>query len=184
MTVRAVLAKIEDLARRRSGLPILGAGKGALLAETVRLHKPKHILEVGTPIGYSAILMAAELEPGARITCVEVSADNAAKARANFAEAGVADKIEIVIGPGLEVIPTLKGPHDFLFIDAHKEEYLGYLEAAEPKLAKNAVVVADNVGRFKDDAADFLAHVRKGGGYTSKLHDFGADAVEVIIRKG
>jgi len=184
MTVNAVLAKIEDLAKRQSGLPILGAKKGALLAETVRQHKPKHILEVGTLIGYSAILMAAELAPGARITCVEVSADNAAKARANFAEAGVADKIEIVIGPGLKVIPTLKGPYDFLFIDAHKEEYLGYLKAAEPKLAKRAVVVADNVGRFKDDVADFLAHVRKGGGYTSKLHDFGSDAVEVSIRKG
>ncbi|MGH7005890.1 MAG: O-methyltransferase, partial [Alphaproteobacteria bacterium] len=143
MSARAVLEKIEDLAKRQSGLPILGPRKGALLADTVRKHKPAHILEVGTLIGYSAILMAGELGPDARITCVEVSPDNAAKARANFTEAGVSDRIQIVVGPGITVIPTLKGPFDLMFIDAHKEEYLGYLKAAEPKLTKNAVIIAD-----------------------------------------
>src|SRR5262249_52959775 len=116
MSPRAVLEKIEALSQRQSGLPILGPRKGKLLAELVRKHKPRHVLEIGTLIGYSAILTAAELPPGARITCVEVSADNAAKARKNFAEAGVADRIEVVVGPGLTVIPTLKGPFDFMFI--------------------------------------------------------------------
>ncbi len=184
MSTRAVLEKIEALSDRQSGLPILGARKGKLLAELVRTHKPRHILEVGTLIGYSAILMAAELPPGARITCVEVSADNAGKARRNFADAGVADRIEVVVGPGRRVIPTLKGPFDFMFIDAAKEEYLDYLKAAEPSLAKNAVVVADNVGMFRNEVTPFLDHVKKGGGYTSETHDFGSDAVEVSRRKG
>ena len=183
MSAQAVLEKIEALAKKQSGLPILGARKGKLLVETVRKHKPKNILEVGTLIGYSAILMAGELQPGARITCVEVSAENAAKARKNFAEAGVADRIEVVVGPGKSVIPTLKGPYDLMFIDAAKEEYLDYLKAAEPKLTKNAVVVADNVGRFREEVAAFLDHVRKGGSYTSELHDFGTDAVEVSQRR-
>jgi predicted O-methyltransferase YrrM len=183
MSARAVLEKIESLSKRQSGLPILGARKGKLLAGLVRKHKPKHVLEVGTLIGYSAILMAGELPPGARITCVEVSADNAAKARKNVAEAGAADRIEIVVGPGKAVIPTLEGPFDFMFIDAAKEEYLDYLKAAEPKLARNAVVVADNVGMFRDEVAPFLDHVKKGGGYTSETHDFGSDAVEVSRRK-
>ena len=183
MSTRAVLEKIEDLAKRQSGLPILGSRKGKLLADLVRAGKPRHILEVGTLIGYSAILMAAELTPGARITCVEISADNAAKARKNFAEAGVADRIEVAIGPGRAVIPTLKGPFDFMFIDAAKGEYLDYLKAAEPQLAKNAVVVADNVGVFRREVAPFLDHVKEGGGYTSETHDFGSDAVEVSRRK-
>lgn len=183
MSAQAVLEKIEALSKTQSGLPILGPRKGKLLAETVRKHKPKHILEVGTLIGYSAILMAGELPPGARITCVEVSADNAAKARQNFAEAGVADRIEIVVGPGKAVIPTLKGPYDFMFIDAAKEEYLDYIKAAEPKLAKNAVVVADNVGIFRKEVGPYLDHVRKDGGYTSETHDFGSDAVEVSQRR-
>jgi predicted O-methyltransferase YrrM len=183
MSARAVLEKIESLSEQQSDLPILGARKGKLLAELVRKHKPKHILEVGTLIGYSAILMARELPPGARITCVEVSADNAATARENIAEAGLADRIEIVVGPGKAVIPTLKGPFDFMFIDAAKKEYLDYLKAAEPMLAKNAVVVADNVGMFREKVAPFLQHVKKGGGYTSETHDFGTDAVEVSRRK-
>lgn len=183
MSVRDVLESIEDLSRRQGGLPILGARKGRLLAELVRTHKPRHILEVGTLIGYSAILMADELDAGARITCVELSAGNAAKARQNFARAGVADRIEIVVGPGRTAIPALKGSFDFMFIDAAKEEYLDYLKAAEPKLAKNAVVVADNVGMFRKEVAPYLDHVRKGGGYASETRDFGADAVEVSRRK-
>ena len=183
MSSRAVLETIEALAKRRSGLPILGARKGKLLAELVRTHKPRHILEVGTLIGYSAILMAGELAAGARITCVELSADNAAKARRNFAAAGVADRIEIAVGAGRTVIPTLKGPFDFMFIDAAKEEYLDYLKAAEPKLARKAVVVADNVGMFRKEVAPYLNHVKKGGGYTSKTNDFGSDAVEVSHRR-
>jgi len=183
MSAQTVLEKIEALSKKQSGLPILGARKGKLLAEMVRKHRPKHILEVGTLIGYSAILMAGELPLGARITCVEVSADNAAKARQNFAEAGVADRIEIVVGPGKAVIPTLQGPYDFMFIDAAKEEYLDYIKAGEPKLAKNAIVVADNVGIFRKEVAPYLDHVRKGGGYTSETHDFGSDAVEVSRRR-
>ena len=181
-STQPVLEKIEALSKQQSGLPILGARKGKLLADLVRAQKPRRILEVGTLIGYSAILMAAELPPDARITCVEVSADNAAKARRNFAEAGVADRIEVVVGPGTSVIPTLKGPYDFMFIDAAKEEYLQYLKAAEPKLTKTATVVADNVGMFRKEVTPYLDHVKKGGGYTSETHDFGTDAVEVSRR--
>jgi predicted O-methyltransferase YrrM len=182
MSARAVLEKIEAQAKQQSGLPILGPRKGKLLADTVRAAKPHRVLEVGTLIGYSAILMAGALPEGGRITCVEVDPDNAAKARRNFEEAGVADRIEVVVGPGKSAIPALPGPFDFMFIDAAKEEYLDYLLAAEPKLAKNAVVVADNIGRHKEAVRAYVDHVRNGGGYTSELHDFGTDAVEVSRR--
>jgi predicted O-methyltransferase YrrM len=184
MSAQAVLEKIEALARTEDDLPILGARKGKLLAETVRKHKPRHVLEVGTLIGYSAILMARELDAGARITCVEISPENAARARQNFAEAGVADRIEVVVGRGREVIPKLKGPFDFMFIDAAKKDYLHYLKAAEPMLAKDAVVVADNVGVFRKEVAAYTDYVRTGGGYASETHDFGSDAVEVSRRRG
>lgn len=182
MSVLPVLERIEALSKKESGLPILGPRKGTLLKGLVRSRKPRHVLEVGTLIGYSAILMAAELPPGGRITCVEISPDNAAKARRNFADAGVADRLEIVVGPGTAVIPTLAGPFDFMFIDAAKEEYLDYLKAAEPKLTTDAVVVADNVGMFREEVAPYLDYVRNGGGYRSETHDFGSDAVEVSVR--
>jgi predicted O-methyltransferase YrrM len=182
MAREEVLRSIEAMASRRGGLPILGPRKGKLLADTVRAKRPKRVLEVGTLVGYSAILMSEHLAPGGRITCVEVSARNAETAKKHFTQAGVADRIEVVLGPGLDVIPTLKGPYDLMFIDAAKEEYLGYLEAAEPILAPDAVVVADNVGYFKEDVADFLAHVRKSGRYKSENHPIGGDAVEVSYR--
>src|SRR5688500_1402089 len=70
MSTQPVLEKIEAQSKTQSGLPIQGARKGKLLADLVRAQKPNRILEVGTLIGYSAILMAAELPSGSRITCV------------------------------------------------------------------------------------------------------------------
>ena len=182
MAREEVLRSIEEMASRRGGLPILGPRKGKLLADTVRAKRPSRILEVGTLIGYSAILMSEHVAPGGRITCVEVSKSNAETARENFARAGVADRIDVVVGPGLEVIPKLEGPYDLMFIDAAKDEYLGYLKAAESALALNAVVVADNVGYFKDDVADYLEYVRTTGRYRSENHPIGGDAVEVSFR--
>jgi predicted O-methyltransferase YrrM len=182
MSREAVLRSIETMASRRGGLPILGPRKGKLLADTVRAKRPARVLEVGTLIGYSAILMSEHLAPGGRITCVEVSARNAETAKKHFAEAGVADRIDVVVGRGLDVIPTLEGPYDLMFIDAAKDEYLGYLKAAEPILAPDAVVVADNVGYFREDVADFLEYVRRTGRYRSENHPIGGDAVEVSHR--
>jgi predicted O-methyltransferase YrrM len=187
MTRAEVLRSIEAMASRRSGLPILGPRKGKLLADTVRAKRPMRVLEVGTLFGYSAILMSEHLAPGGRITCIEISKSNAEIAKKHFAEAGVADRIDIVLGPGLDVIPTLtsskfSGSYDLMFIDAAKDEYLGYLKAAEPILAADAAVVADNVGYFKDDVADYLDYVRKSGRYRSENHPIGGDAVEVSFR--
>jgi predicted O-methyltransferase YrrM len=69
-----------------------------------------------------------------------------------------------------------------MFVDAAKDEYLGYLKAAEPILAPDAVVVADNVGYFREDVADFLEYVRRTGRYRSENHPIGGDAVEVSHR--
>jgi predicted O-methyltransferase YrrM len=182
MSRETVLKEIEAAAGRRHW-PIVGTDKGRLLAETVRDKRPRRILEVGTLVGYSAILMSAELPAGGAITCVEVSEKNAALARRHFEQAGVADRITIVVGPGIEVIPTLAGPFDLMFIDAAKDEYLDYLKAAEPILAPDAVVVADNVGVFRGAVAGYLDYVRTGGRYETVVHDFDWDSVAVSRRR-
>gem|GEM_PF-2992616 len=76
----------------------------------------------------------------------------------------------------------LVGLFDLLFLDAAKEEYYGYLKAAEPKLSADAVVVADNVGMFRDRMTVFLDYLRQSGRYRSKTYDFGSDAIEVAQR--
>jgi predicted O-methyltransferase YrrM len=179
-TVQDVLNEIESRAGEQRW-PIIGPEKGKLLVELVRQHQPRRVLELGALVGYSSTLMAANLEPGAKIVSIEIDPRNAAMARDTQRRAGVADRCEVVEGPALATIPTLEGPWDLLFIDAAKDQYLAYLQAAEPFLAPNAVVVADNVKAFVDDIAPYLEYVRTSPHYRSTFHDFGSDGMEVSI---
>src|SRR3989344_770573 len=122
---------------------------------------PQRILEIGTLVGYSAILMAKHLSKGAVITTIEIDKQMAGAARKNIKEAGFEEKIELIVGDARREIKKLKGEFDVLFLDAAKEQYLGYLKLAEPFLRKGAIVVADNVKIFKEDMADFLEYVRQ-----------------------
>ena len=162
-------------------LPIIGREKGSVLENVVKENQPKAVLEIGTLVGYSSILMAKNLKKG-RITSIEVNKKNSEAAKLNIQRAGLSDKIEIINGDALEIIPGLDNKFDMIFIDAEKKGYMKYLKAAEQKMTKNAVVVADNVKRFEKDMKDFLDYVRKSGNYRSELHDFGADGVEVSRR--
>jgi len=171
------LKRIEDAAMKEN-LPILGPEKGRLLADTVKRYRPNHILEIGTNIGYSSILMSRHFK--GRITTVEISPRIAKIAENNFRKAKISDRVTIYVGDALAVIPILQGQFDMLFLDAAKEEYYDYLKLAEPKLTKDAVIVADNAGMFEEQMKDFLDYVRNR--YVSFTYDFGYDAVEVSER--
>jgi len=184
-----VLHSIEAAARKE-GLPIIGPGKGAFLDEAVIRHKPRRVLEIGTLVGYSAIRMGRLLPSGGRITCVDINPSIARAAASNIEKAGLSGRIEIIVGDAKEVIPTLKGQYDMVFIDAEKREYLAYLKACERLLRRGSVVVADNVKVFADQVADYLDYVRNSGFYESAYREerFNADpsmvdAVEISIRK-
>ena len=176
---------IENIqkAQRHTFLPIIGKDKGQVLVRIVQSENPQRILEIGTLVGYSAILMAKHLPEGAKIVSVEVDKDAAESARENIKEAGLTGKIELIVGDARREIKKLKEKFDVLFLDAAKEQYLEYLKLAEPKLKDGAIVVADNVKIFKDDMADFLEYVRQSGRFRSETIDFGQDAVEVSIKK-
>lgn len=175
-----VLSGIEKVAKQTS-LPIIGVEKGIVLERIVKENQPQLVLEIGTLVGYSTILMAKSMKKG-RIISIEINKKNHAAARANIEMADLSDKVELICGDALEIIPTLEGPFDLVFIDAVKEDYLKYLKAAEPRMAKSAIVVADNVVMFKDRMKNFLEYVRKSGKYKSELHDLGFDGVEVSKR--
>jgi predicted O-methyltransferase YrrM len=80
------------------------------------------------------------------------------------------------------VIPTLKGPFDFAFIDAEKTEYFDYLKLAEAKLQRGTVVFADNAGIFANQMLDYLDYVRNSGKYRSRYVQVGGDGVEISIK--
>jgi predicted O-methyltransferase YrrM len=166
-------------------IPVVGRAKGRLIRRLLDRHRSARALEIGSLLGYSAILIAGTLPPRGRLTCIEANPYLAKFVKSNVEEAGLARKVKIVVADALRAIPLLPGRFDFVLIDAAKEDYLDYLRQLEPKLLPGAVVVADNTGIFRRDVAPYLAHVRDAGGrYTSREHDFGDDAMEVSILRG
>jgi predicted O-methyltransferase YrrM len=176
-----VLREIEKM-RRRQFLPIVGPKKGKVLVDVIREIKPKRILEVGTLIGYSAVLMGKELESDAHLTTIEIHADEAQLARENIEKAQISPKVDVIVGDAKKILPALSGTFDMIFIDAEKTEYLQYLCLIENKLHKGSVIVADNAGISAEQMKDYLDYVRHSGKYSSKYLAFGDDGVEVSIK--
>jgi predicted O-methyltransferase YrrM len=137
-----VMAEMEEVAER-NGVPIVHWETGRFLAVLCRAMDPV-VLEVGTAIGYSTLHMAEQLSAG-RVITLEMDADRARQARSFWERAGVADRIELIEGDARSTIEDVPGPIDLLFVDAAKEQYRGYIDAAEPKLSDRAVLVVDNM---------------------------------------
>jgi predicted O-methyltransferase YrrM len=176
-----VLWQIENVSAK-DFLPIIGPAKGKILAEEVRNAKPLRVLEVGTLIGYSAILIGRELDEKAQIVTIEIHSDEAELAEQNIGRAKIPAKVQIITGDALQVIPTLKGMFDFVFIDAEKSEYYQYLKLAEDKLRRGAIVFADNAGFFADQMGDYLDYVRNSGKFKSRYVQVGKDGVEISVK--
>jgi predicted O-methyltransferase YrrM len=177
----AVLREIEELSKR-TFLPIIGPVKGKHLVDTVRRFNVKNVLEVGTLIGYSAILIASNLPQEGRVVTVEMKAKSAKLAEENILKAGLADKIEVHIGNALTVIPRMNGRFDMVFLDATKDEYLEYLKLSEHKLERGGVVFADNVKMSAHEMRDYLDYVRNSGRYKSEYVDVVFDGVEITTK--
>lgn len=185
MTKRARrMLALMDRATTLWHVPVIGRDKGRLLRRLVERHRPRRAIEIGSLLGYSAILIAGSLPPGGRLTCVEVNPYLAKFVERNVEEAGLGRRVRVVVGDAVRAIPLLPGRFDFVLIDAAKEYYLDYLLQLEPKLRPGAVVVADNTGVFRRALGPYLEHVRTDGRYASRAHAFGDDAMEVSVLRG
>lgn len=178
------MLQLMDRAVSTWTLPVIGRQKGRVLRRLLLKHRPRRAIEVGSLFGYSAILVAGHLPPGGRLTCVEQNPYLAKFVEFNAKTAGVGKRVKVVVGDALRVLPLLRGPVDFLLIDANKEDYLDYLRAVEPRLVRGALIVADNTGMYRRDVKPYLDHVRTDPRYQSWEHDFGFDCMEVSIFLG
>ncbi|HEY6067619.1 MAG TPA: class I SAM-dependent methyltransferase [Gaiellaceae bacterium] len=136
---------------------MVGRTEGQFLGVLVRSLGARRVLELGTFTGYSSISMALALPAGGSVTSCDVNEETTAIAKRYAEEAGVADRIDYRLGPGLETIAKLDGPFELVFIDADKEGYVAYYEATLPLLAEGGLIVADNTlwsGRVADPAED------------------------------
>ena len=143
MEIRDVLTALEQEALA-AGVPILRAGEREAFLAACASARPRRILEVGTAVGFSALLMA-ERCPEAEIDTIETDLARHARAVRAVREAGCEDRVRCHLGDAADVIPRLAGPYDFLYLDGPKGQYIAHLRLAEPLLAPRAVVAADNV---------------------------------------
>ncbi|HJY14780.1 MAG TPA: CmcI family methyltransferase, partial [Nitrososphaeraceae archaeon] len=128
-----VLKSLVKMAEKKF-VPSIGPVKGKIVAKIIKKYKPRNILEIGTLYGYSAILMASMLSSSnGRVVTIEINKSVAEAANKNIEDAGLSDKIVVIIGNALDVIPRLDQRFQLLFLDAAKDEYLGYLKSAEKK---------------------------------------------------
>lgn len=125
--------------------PAVGRLTGSALRALAAATSRRRALEVGTNIGYSALWLAAGLKPEGRLDTIEVRAELARRAEANFREAGVGTRATVHVGEALKVLPRLEGPYDIIFLDAVKAEYPQYLDLALPLLAPGGILAADNL---------------------------------------
>lgn len=139
----------QPLARLRreaeeARVPIILRDTETFLLDLVRMKRPSSILEVGTAVGYSAACMATVFS-GCTVTTIEADEETAAVARDNIRRLGLSDRIEVLLGPGQEVLERLSGSYDFVFIDAAKSHYRTFWDKALPLCSPGAVIVCDNV---------------------------------------
>lgn len=145
-------------ARRRAeaaGLPMIEVAPedGALLAAVVTAIGAVRVVEVGTLFGYSAIWIGRALPPEGRLYTIESEPDHAELARANLAAAGLTDRVEVLVGRALDVLPAIDPPLDLVFVDADKVGYPDYLRWSKRLLRPGGVLLADNAfmqGRVAD----------------------------------
>jgi predicted O-methyltransferase YrrM len=199
--VSRVLRELEQIAIREH-LPSVGPIKGKIISAIIKKYKPTTILEIGTLHGYSAILMAADLlsvndnnnKIDEKLVTIEIDKNLTNIAKKNIDKAGLSNKIKVICGNALDVIPTLNGyKFDLIFLDAVKNEYLQYLRLIEAKdlLKEGAIVVADNVIIYENEMQDYLEYVRNSVRYNSKSTETTLeftknvkDALEISVRLG
>ena len=134
----------ETRSTLRAPAMLSGAVEGRLLEMLVWATGARQVLEFGTYSGYSALSMARALPDGGRIYTLEVDEEHAAFAQRHIDASPYADRIEVLLGPALESVERLDGPFDLVFIDADKENYGRYYEAALAKLSPRGLIVVDN----------------------------------------
>ncbi len=141
-----VLFRLSRATHLRTHQPQMLSGhlQGAFLQMISHMIRPAAILEIGTFTGYSAICLAQGLTPGGKLITTDINPEMEDFAIPFFEEAGLKDKINMLIGDAAQIIEKLKGPFDLVFIDADKENYINYFNLVFPKVSPGGYILADN----------------------------------------
>ena len=153
---------------RAGRVPVIRKETAVFLQTMVASKQPKHILEVGTAVGYSALLMAQVMPEGTDIITIEKYEPRIPVARENFEKAGMSDRITLLEGDAGAILKELDGPFDFIFMDAAKGQYIHWLPDIIRLLSPGGVLFSDNVlqdgdiieSRFAVERRNRTSHAR------------------------
>ena len=142
-----ILHKIWRETNLKTFYPNMVSGKvqGKFLQMIVRMLRPKNILEIGTFTGYSAVAMALALPENGKLITIDNNEEIETMATGFFKETGLENKITMLLGDAVTIIPGLKQTFDLVFIDADKEQYTDYYKAVFPGVRAGGFILADNV---------------------------------------
>ncbi len=140
----AMLKNMEEYAKKNN-VPIVHPEVARFLTVLGRIKKPKYILEIGTAIGYSAIVMSEFLQSDGRIDTIEKDENVLKKASENIKSLGLSNTINLMHGDAEIVLDKIDAKYDMVFIDASKGHYMDFLKKSLGKLNQDAIIVSDNV---------------------------------------
>jgi len=158
-------AKADDV-------PIIRTGTQNLLRFLLAAHKPMEILEVGTAVGFSALLMSEYAPEGNRVTTIEKYEKRIPIARENFKRGGREKAITLLEGDATDILKELEGPYDFIFMDAAKGQYIHFMEDALRLLKKGGLLVSDNVLQDGDVLESRFAVTRRNRTIHARMREY------------
>lgn len=141
---KGIIKEMEEFARDNN-IPIVHPEVAKFLDVIIKISKVKSILEVGTAIGYSALIFSRAMGNEGKIVTIEKREDMYNLAKNNIKKAGQKDNIDILLGDGREVLPQIEGKFDMIFLDAAKGHYQKFLLSCIDRLNDNGIIVSDNV---------------------------------------
>ena len=165
------LEEIEKEARQNY-VPVIRKETQNLLKLLLAMNRPKRILEVGTAVGFSALLMEEYNPVACKITTIENYEKRIPIARQNFLSAGKQNVIELLEGDAAEVLKTLQEPYDFIFMDAAKGQYINFLPEVMRLLKTGGVLVSDNVLQDGDIIESRFAVTRRDRTIHKRMRDY------------
>jgi caffeoyl-CoA O-methyltransferase len=152
---KAIMTVIEDVyENQRRGSMSVPTQDGRLLRVLTESLGARHVVELGTSVGYSGLWFCMALEKtGGKLTTFDIDEGRASKARENFKRAGVSDRVTLVLGDAHQEVARVKEQIDLLFLDADKPGYINYLQKLLPLVRPGGLIVAHNMDRRSADPA-------------------------------
>lgn len=165
---------LKDIQREalESYVPIIRPETVNLLQLLIKMNRPRTILEVGAAVGFSANLMAEAAGDDVRITTIENYEPRIPIANGNFKRTGRDNQITLLEGDAMEILPTLDGPYDFIFMDAAKGQYINFWPEIKRLIKDGGVVVTDNVLQDGDIIESRFAITRRNRTIHKRMRDY------------